>query len=199
MERMRTLEMRTFVFRFLFIFHVPEYYWGQVWTLCKYSFHWKRYSQGSHYVSWAAHLKLIQSLIALLKNDSRATNGRYDRLGLWNCPRKQKIARGPVCWRASFLPREARSPRGTISLHWRPTSWTGSLSLLGNCQPSLALPMFQALRWPFYLLNLPDHPRRYVISLFQIMTKTDLTFCEVTLYGQDNSPWVESLRFIVVA
>ena len=36
-------------------------------------------------------------MAALLKNDSRATNGRYDRLGLWNCPRKQKIARGPVC------------------------------------------------------------------------------------------------------
>lgn len=26
--------------------------------------------------------------------------------------------------------------------------------------------MFQALCWPFWLLNLPDHPRRYVISLF---------------------------------
>ena len=100
---------------------------------------------------------------------------------------------------SSFLPREAHNPQGTISLHWRPTSWTDSLSLLDNCQPSLGLPMFQALCWPFYLLNLPDHPRRYVISLYQIMTKTDLMFCEVTLYGQDNSPLVESLRFIVVA
>ena len=158
MERMRTLEMRTFVFRFLFIFHVPEYYWGQVWTLCKYSFHWKRYSQGSHYVSWTAYLKLIQLLIALLKNDSRATNGRYDHWGLWNWPRKQRIARGPAGWRASFLPREAHNPRGTISLHWRPTSWTDSLSLLDNCQASLGLPIFQALCWPFYLLYLPDHP-----------------------------------------
>ena len=152
-----------------------------------------------HYVSWTAYLKLIQSLIALLKNDSRATNGRYDRWGLWNRPRKQRIARGPARWWASFLPREAHNPQGTISLHWRPTSWTDSLSLLDNCQPSLGLPMFQALCWPFYLLYLPDHPRRYVISLYQIMTKTDLMFCEVTLYGQDNSPLVESLRFIVVA